>query len=131
MEDFAAILPGILAEIAQAAGPVSALRVADAKGGTRAYVPTVERLEDDHWLALAVGKDAARKIATILGGMHHDIPLGPDAGVRSKARAAIERGLKDGLSANQIARNVGVDRTTVFRRKSKRGQGRADQHRLV
>jgi hypothetical protein len=132
MEDFSS-LPGILAEIAHVAGPVSALRVAEAKGGTRAYVPTLERLEDGHWLTQAVGLEAARKIARELGGMAHDIPCGP-TGTRSRIWAAIERGLKDGMSANQVARLAGVDRTTVFRRKGKNNAGdvaRTDQHRLL
>lgn len=131
MADYSAQLPGILAEIAQAAGPVSALRVAEAKGGTRAYFPTPERLDDGHWLAMAVGMEAAEKIARQLGGMHHDIPCGP-AGSRARQWQAIERGLADGLSANQVARNVGVDRTTVFRHKAgKVGNGQdPDQHSL-
>lgn len=132
MADFSSQLPGILAEIARAAGPRAALRVAEARGGTRAYVPTVARLEEDHWLVAAAGMDAARKIAAELGGEHHDIPLGPTGSLselHARIRRAVGQGREDGMTANQIARQAGVSRRTVFRHK-KGDTGNDDQHSL-
>jgi hypothetical protein len=133
---YAAELPGILAEIARVAGPVSALRVARAKGGQRVYMLKEESLTPDHWLVEAVGMDKARAIARAFGRGHIDIPLGP-SGTMAEARAKIARalasGLEGGQSANQLARQVGVSRRTVFRHKSGEtgGEPRNDQHTLL
>lgn len=133
MADFSAQLPPLLAEIAQIAGPMSALRVAEVKGGTRAYIPTVEMIHDGHWLA-AVGMEAARKIASALGGTYYDVPLGPagrHSEILARIRRAVEHGLDEGLSVNQISRQVGVCRRTVFRHKNGETDPlRTDQHRL-
>jgi hypothetical protein len=111
-------LPGVLAQVAQAAGLKAAVAVAKARGGGRAYIPTPQALHDKHWLALAVGLEAAHAIARALGGGEVEVPLGPFAGNRAAVWAAIERGLKDGLSAEQAARQVGVTARTVRRHKS-------------
>lgn len=110
-------LPGVLAQVAQAAGLEAAVRLAQARGGGRAYIPAPEALHDRHWLVLAVGMEAALAIASALGGNEVEVPLGPFAGNRAHVWAAIERGLNEGLSVEQAARQVGVTARTVRRHK--------------
>jgi len=109
--------PGILADIADAAGPMAALRVAEARGGLLTYFPRMNRLRDDHWLVMACGWDAARAIARRVGGSREDVPLGPCES-RAAMRRAIRQGLAGGLSGQEIARKVGVTSRTVRRIKA-------------
>ncbi|MHC1792036.1 hypothetical protein [Solidesulfovibrio sp.] len=127
--------PGILADIADAAGPLAAHRVAEARGGAPAYFPRQDALSDDHWLVVACGWDAARAIARRVGGHRHDLPLGPLSGNRAAVARAIREGLENGLTGHAVARLVGVDCRTVRRHKNdddRAGQAfKTDQHRLA
>ena len=124
--------PGILADIADAAGPLAAYRVAEARGGAPAYFPRPEALTDDHWLVIACGLDAARAISRRVGGCREEVPLGPLSGNRAAVHRAIRSGLAEGLSGNAAARLAGVTARTVrnLRRAILDGQ-HDDQHRLV
>ncbi|MGD9610479.1 MAG: hypothetical protein AB7U59_13805 [Desulfovibrionaceae bacterium] len=119
--------PGILADIAEAAGPMAALRVAEARGGLLTYFPRASRLRDDHWLVMACGWDAARAIARRVGGSREDVPLGPCES-RAAMRRAIRQGLADGLPGQEIARRVGVTSRTV--RRVKNGRSQQEQYQL-
>lgn len=112
-------LPGILAEIAELAGVYAAAAVAQAKGGARAYIPAPESLKPEHWLAVALGLDKALEFAARYRGEIVEIPLGPWAGNKAAVDAAIKRGIADGKSAPQIAREVGVTERTVTNHKRK------------
>jgi hypothetical protein len=116
-ETILAQLPGVLAQVAQAAGLEASVRLAKARGGGRAYIPAPEALHSRHWLVLAVGMEAALAITSALGGNEVEVPLGPFAGNRAHIWAAIERGLNDGLSVEEAARQVGVTARTVRRHK--------------
>lgn len=118
--------PGILADIAEAAGPMAALRVAEARGGLLTYFPRASRLRDDHWLVMACGWDAARAIARRVGGSREDVPLGPCES-RAAIRRAIRQGLAAGLSGQEISRKVGVTARTVRRVKNVAVKQRQDQ----
>lgn len=125
--------PGILADIADAAGPMAAYRVAEARGGVPAYFPRPEMLTDNHWLVVACGWEAARAIARRCGGGKFDVPLGPLSGNRAAVARAIREGLAQGVSGLRIARLVGVDCRTVRRHRNEHGTGddsHEDQHRL-
>jgi hypothetical protein len=125
--------PGILADIAEVAGPMAALRVAGAKGGINAYIPLPERLRDDHWLVLACGWEGAVAVAARLGNGVVPVPLGPFAGNRAAIRRAIREGLAAGLSGWEIARRTGVtDRTVRNHKRQDPAQAgyHPDQHRL-
>ncbi|PKN07603.1 MAG: hypothetical protein CVU73_12735 [Deltaproteobacteria bacterium HGW-Deltaproteobacteria-8] len=111
-------LPGVLAQVAQAAGVKAAWQLAKERGGGRAYIPTPEALHDRHWLVQACGLEAAKAIAGALGSGEVEVPLGPFTGNRAQVWAAIERGLNAGLSVEQAARQVGVTARTVRRHKS-------------
>ncbi len=119
-------LPGVLAQVAQAAGIKAAWQLAQARGGGRAYIPAPEALHEAHWLVRAVGLEAAQAIASALGSGEVEVPLGPFAGNRAQVWAAIERGLKDGLSVEQAARQVGVTARTVRRHKSGETAGESE-----
>ncbi len=117
-------LPGLLGQVAQAAGVKAAWQLAKERGGGRAYIPTPEALHDRHWLVRAVGLEAAVAIANALGSGEVEVPLGPFTGNRAQVWAAIERGLNAGLSVEQAARQVGVTARTVRRHKSGDTSGR-------
>jgi hypothetical protein len=121
--------PGILADIADAAGPMAAYRVAEAKGGSQAYFPYETTLTDDHWLVRTCGWEAARRIARRVGAGKALIPLGPLTGNRASVRRAIRDGLDQGLSGMQVARLTGVDHRTV--RRHRNAPDRDDQHSLI
>ena len=109
-------LPAILAEIADAAGFDAALRIADAKGGTRAYFPA--QPEPDHWLVVLVGSDRARAIGAALApgksGIELEVPMGPSASQAKRWRTIIDMSA-EGRSKPAIARAVGVHHKTVQR----------------
>lgn len=108
-------LPGILSEIADAAGLPAALALAARAGGTEIYVPLADHLTPDHWLVALVGADAARAIARRWGGGGGIlIPLGP-AGSRARIWRAIAKALDAGYSAAEAARRAGVHQRTVYR----------------
>ena len=124
--------PGILADIAEAAGPMAALRVAEAKGGRSAYFPKLARLHGNHWLVVACGWGAAQAIIRRIGAGWAEVPLGPFAGNRGAVRRAIREGLAAGLSGPEIARRVGVTDRTVRNHKGRqpRDNGLLDQLQL-
>ena len=107
-------LPGLLAEIA---GLEAALALAEAKGGTRAYFPAFAK--PDHWLTQCVGYEAAVKICDHFrvghaSGYRELIPLGPATSL-AKRRRMIARLTGEGVSADKIARQLGVHERSVRR----------------
>ncbi len=124
-------LPPLLAEIAEVAGLDAALAMADARGGSRITIPA--RPRPDHWLVQAVGVDAAKLIADHFrvgnSGLIVELPVGP-TGAAASTRRRIDDLLQQGVSADRIAREVRVHRTTVFRRKASAGGRDPRQGRL-
>lgn len=113
--DVTALLPPVLAEIARVAGLRAAILIGAHKIG-RIYIPTVDRLAEDHWLAQLVGMPEARAISAGIGHGPLDIP--PAVQWHSRRRKqweAIQQMTVDGASLTDIARALGVDRSTVRR----------------
>lgn len=116
-------LPGILAEIAEIAGLDAALKVAEAKGGTVARVPS--RVRAENWLVKAVGMEKAQAIAahfTSGRGIDLLIPLGPTGSYKrdmARRAEAYHRALASGANTQQTARLVGVTRRSVERFKGR------------
>lgn len=110
-------LPGILQRVAELAGLAVALRLAAARGGTRAYIPRPESLDAQHWLVVACGADAAQLIAGELGGETHAIPLA-GTGSRGRVWTALRRALAEGAGTAEAARLAGVDERTVRRHRN-------------
>ncbi len=131
-------LPPLLAEIAEVAGLDAALALAEARGGSRITIPA--RPRPDHWFAQTVGMEAAEKIAEYYrvgyGGAQGatvTVPVGPDGGTARALRlqrSKIDAMIREGLSADRIAREVRVHRTTVFRRQAALGRRDTRQGKL-
>ena len=107
-------LPEVLAHIAAATDTATALKIAEARGGTRVFIPA--RPQERHWLSLLVGHVKALAIANALvaaqGGTDILIPMGPDASKRQRWQRM--KGLIDeGLPKRQIARACQVHERTV------------------
>ncbi len=121
MADDFSYLPGVLAEIAEVAGLIAALAVAEKLGGGRTHFPA--SAADDHWLTRLVGREAADKIcahfrATSRGGIQVDIPLGPRGFYRNARKRALAL-MAEGVSTYETARRLGIDRSTVRRLKAR------------
>jgi len=113
-------LPGVLHTIAEIAGLPAAVAIAEKYGGSRVHFPA--SAPNGHWLRELVGTEAAEKLcahfrATERGGELVDIPLGPK-GFYVSARKAGLKLLEGGLSQYEVARRLGVDRSTVRRWKA-------------
>lgn len=117
-------LPGVLARFAALAGEAAALRIAQEKGGTRAYIPAPDSLTGEHWLVRCAGWEGARAVAAEYGGGQVPIPLGP-TGTRGRAWATIRRAMAEGKSAAEAARLAGVDERTARRHRSGKTKGLA------
>lgn len=106
-------VPELLREIAKVTDAETALAVARAKGGQRAYIGP--NPGEDHWLSRAVGLPAARKIATALcpayGGLEFEIPTASQR--RTFIADCVERQTLAGQSKNKIAAALGIHHRTV------------------
>jgi hypothetical protein len=113
-------LPGILGEIADVAGEVAALKLAQARGGTEMKISG----RAGGVLAQIVGDEAAAKIAELLGPEKYTIPM---ASVRGRAarQAALAKAMAEGTSSNAAALQHDVHERTArrARRKLKEGPG--------
>jgi hypothetical protein len=115
-------LPLILAEIEEVAGRTAALQLVRARGGERVMIPKVAR--EDHWLANAVGIEAARAIVQRLGGETITLPADPTRGLKGAQRAAAEA-VARGLSSNEAARVSGLTRRAIEKRRQRLRQADA------
>ena len=107
------------------AGIALALTLARLKGGQRIHIPA--RVTPEHWLARAVGLDAARAIchhyAAAGRGTDIDMPFGDAAGSyiaqrRARARAYAEAAER-GENANKAAAQIGVTRRSIYKARAK------------
>lgn len=105
-------LPALLREVAEIAGIPAALRLAQAKGGTRVYVP--RRLPADHWLVEIIGMEAASALQRRYSGEKIDIPLGI-GGSMQNARAIARQALDGGASVAQAALAAGLTERGVYK----------------
>lgn len=92
--------PDSMAEIAGLIGPEAAMRLVDAYGGTRCYVPRRPAAKGP--LAQAIGLDQARVLAENYGGEYLLVPT------LFVARAKKRRIAEAHGSAAQVARRYGV-----------------------
>lgn len=108
-------LPELLAEIAEVAGLEAALKIAEARGGTRTHFPG--RAPDGHWLPELVGREAANKLCDHFRikqrcGVELLVPMGPK-GFYSKARVKFDKLVAGGSSVAEASRLVGVHLRTA------------------
>lgn len=108
-------------ELVSVVGEAAALRLLSAHGGTRVYVPGA--LSDGHWLIATMGEAAAlalvAHVTTGSGGAMIDLPRGP-TGYQAEQRARLASAIDEGKSANQAARELGINRRTYFRAKKRK-----------
>lgn len=114
-------LPMILRQIAEESSLEAALRLAEAKGGMKIYVP--KRLSEAHGLVDCMGEEGARALCRLYGGEDIIVPLDPRGGQRARVRA-IRRGISEGKSANEVARSAGVGRRHIFWHKARMKKSR-------
>lgn len=91
--------------LASLIGAAAALRLIEAHGGTRLYVP--RQIEESPRLVEMLGIDGARRLSAEYGGDYLKVPLA------RMWRAARYRA--EGLSYAQIARRLGCTESTVWR----------------
>lgn len=104
------MLPPVLALIAEATSLEAAITVAWALGGQRVYFPSA-RFHPSNQVVSAIGVDAARRLAKVLGGTTVDVPH-----ARAVLRRHEARRLRAGdHSLGAIARELGVTRGHVAR----------------
>ncbi len=126
-----AALPGVLGEIEEIAGLEAALAVAEAVGGTRAYIS--RRPGPDHWLTRAVGAETAATLAdhftTGRTGLELEFPLGPTGSIARERRRRARRLAtltEQGHPTVAIARELGLTDRAVRLYKARRRRGRED-----
>ncbi len=115
-DPFAGALPPSLAEIIDAIGIGAALKLVEAYGGIRVYVPGEEYIDAEHALVRAVGLEAARRLARARAREFIEVPRAA-AYLRAVRNAAIRDGLTE-ASAAELARRYGTTRRNIFRIKA-------------
>ena len=107
MSEGEAVLPGVLAEIAEIAGRDAALKLALAEGGKSIHVPQPGHLQPAHPLCRATGPGAAKKIARQFAGESLYIPM---------ARRALAKHLcGQGVPVAEVAGKLGISKSAVRR----------------
>lgn len=100
-----------LMDIAEHCGEDLAVHLVARAGGQRLYVPASEYLTDDHPLVVAVGLDAARRLAEHFAGERLEVPtsLAPSA-ARPRVLALAAAGKK----IREIAAACGITEVRVY-----------------
>lgn len=104
-------LPAVLRLVAEAAGIEAALKLAQAKGGIRIYVP--HKIPADHWLLPLVGEAGAEALRKRYAGETIPLPLGL-SGTLQNAKLAARQALDQGASVAQAARTAGLSERSVY-----------------
>lgn len=104
--------PAVLQQVADAAGPAAAIKLAKDHGGTRLYIPRAPTPKSV--LSRSVGQEAAERIAAALGFGFVNVPLGPRIWDR-RVVAAVGELLARKKSVPQIAWQLGITERTVYR----------------
>lgn len=108
----AALLPESLHDLVDAIGLQATLRLVEAFGGCRIWVPA--EIEEDHAIAKAVGFLAARKLAAHCGLSQLTIPRAVEA-VRAARNVEIRTRRADGASTAELARDYALTERAIWR----------------
>lgn len=101
----------ILTEIAEVAGWEAALKLVDAFGGRSVRIPAAA--DDDHWLTMAVGKEAAAKLCARYTGSMVFIPKNDVEARRFRDRQIVED-RRSGMTVSAIAAKYKLTMRWVF-----------------
>ena len=106
-------------------GPEALEKVRTAVGGSRVHFPCASKLQPDNWFSKTVGFEEAFRFCDEVftadyGATHVYIPLGPLSS-QEQTRQRIAELLDEGLSANEIAKDLKCHVRTVWRVKKRVG----------
>lgn len=104
-------LPPRLAELAQVIGLPATLRLVEARGGTRIYVP--EQATDDHWLVPLIGLPALQQLAATHAREYLELDRAA-AALRAARDRHIVAQVQAGASTAKIALQCGLTQRQVF-----------------
>ena len=108
-------LPKRLREAADLIGVPAAMRLAEAYGGRRLYVPLPENCRAQHPLAQLLGLDALLRLAEIWGGQEHfEVPCGVQV-LRLRRDAALVAAHAAGESLRSLAARFCISERQVVR----------------
>ncbi len=110
--DLAKLLPGVLADVAQAIGVEAALNLSAAWPGVRIKVP--QAMSAEHPIAVHVGLEAATKLARRWGGDYLVVPKATKYHRELLKQRALEQ-LAAGRPASELAVEFGVHQWTLYR----------------
>ena len=113
-------LPPLLAEIAEVTSLDAALRLAEKRGGSRISIPA--RMPEDHWIVRTIGMPHAQALAEHFRGGNSGALIELPVGAAALKRKRIDELLARGVSADRIAVELQVHRTTVFRQQARQGK---------
>ena len=112
-----AFMGSLKEELLEALGAEGLRKLAEARGGRRAYVPHEPR--DSHWLVRALGREAAGRLAWRYGGCRIEVPR-LDA-TRSERDERIRELRARGWSTDRIAAEVSLSGRWVREILARRG----------
>ncbi|WP_424682939.1 hypothetical protein [Frateuria sp. YIM B11624] len=104
-------LPPRLAALAQVIGLPATLRLVEARGGTRFYVP--EQATTDHWLAPLIGPGALALLVQHYGREYLELDRAA-AALRAARDRQIVADAREGASTATIALQCGLTQRQVF-----------------
>ena len=97
-------------ELLELLGPEGLRALSKARGGRRAYIPKQPR--DLHWLALAVGREAADRLAWRYGGCRIAVPRPCPESDRDERMRRLRA---QGWSVADIAADAGLSERWAYR----------------
>lgn len=116
-------------EIADAIGIESCLKLIEARGGTRIFIPA--NCDQDHWLSALLGEKTAKCLCNAFSvapegrsvGAYIELPIGHGSALeraRREAYGKLHDALDKGASEVDAVRASGLSRYTVMREKKRR-----------
>lgn len=127
-------------EVADAIGVDACLKLIEARGGTRIFIPAT--CDQDHWLSALLGKKTAKCLCKAFSvapegksiGAYIELPIGHGSALERARREAYDRlhdALDKGASEVDAVRASGLSRYTVMREKKRRASRSNDAPPLL
>ena len=116
-------LPSLLGEIAGATDLNSALVIARDWGGRQVYIPSPQKLGEEHELAKLIGYEMALKLCQYFSGGGRGVSIQIPHGMFGNQKLIqrnIDNLVNDGLSHSDIAQKLKINIRTVSRQKRRK-----------